>query len=269
MNTTEKWGCPFKKLNNRIQKQTKDRILKTIKQEQAIKHKEYVYILRVSFQKNKDYYTNIHNHITKEDLEQFRSIDDHDARIQFINTKMKEYFWRGIIFDNQDDLAIRELSLKKIGNLWLDDVTSLLDAMVSKEHTSLYEVLLNLDKEINLRLKNNVLIDSIIHLKDFPDVLITKDREKSAKSVWSILEGNFIEQKNRFSPHIIPEAFIEPMKADNMIDEAGVIPQLTFGCPVVNLNHGEVFRSFVKNFIQCFFSKNRRGRKLLLDIDNR
>lgn len=253
MNTHE--GCPFKKINNRIQEKTKTSICKTMKQKQATKHKEYVDILKVSFQSNADYYINIDKHITMEDIETWSNITNHDLRIQFINTKIKEYFWRGISFDDINSLTIRESLLTKIGNLWLDDVTTILAAVLSQKDSTLDSILAQLDQEINVRLKNNVLIDSIIHWDNFPDMLVTKDPENSAALVWSILEDNFMAQRNRFSPDIIPTIFIEPMKIDGMIDAEGVIPQLTFGCPVGNVGHGQIFRSFVTTFIQCFLGK--------------
>jgi len=249
MNTIETGWCPFKKLNNQIQQTTKNNICQAMRQNQAIKHKEYVDIIRLSFEFHKDYYINIQKHITPEDIDQCWSIDNHDTRIQFINTKLKEYFWKGIVFHK--DLTMRELSLQKIGNLWLDDVTSILHSLL-KQDILLEGLLLRMDTEILLRLKNNVLIDSIVHLKDFPDSLISADPEQSAQLVLSIMENNFIQFQNRFSPTIIPEEFVEPMKNDNMIDKWGVIPQVTFGCPIVNVEQGSVFRIFIREFMRCF-----------------
>jgi hypothetical protein len=100
----------------------------------------------------------------------------------------------------------------------LDDVTSILHSLL-KQDILLEGLLLRMDTEILLRLKNNVLIDSIVHLKDFPDSLISADPEQSAQLVLSIMENNFIQFQNRFSPTIIPEEFVEPMKNDNMIDK--------------------------------------------------
>lgn len=256
MDIIEKGRCPFKKLNNRLQQQTKSSIAEVLKQKQTDKHREYLAILRRSFEHHRDYYLHIHQHISLEDKKQFTQIDNHQARIEFINTKLKEYFWRGIVFYDADHMTSRELSLQQIGNLGLDDVTTILHTLLSQEDMTADSVISTLDQEMRLRLKNNVLIDAILHLPEFPDSLITRDTEKSAQSVLDILQHNFKPETQRFAQAIVPAEFISPMQADGMIEQGEVIPQLTFGCPIVNLQNGEVFRAFVSEFIRCFLSDN-------------
>ncbi len=253
--------CFLKKLNKRFQLTTKHSITKILADKQTIKHKVYVDILRKFFQDNEIYFTNISSHITDDDLIQFNLLrGDQDLRMKFFDTKLKEYFWNGFWFDNAN-LTPAEIAFQKIGNLGLEDVTAIVEVVLSQHGSNIEEIVWKIEEEIDIRLKNNVLIDSILHLNDFPHTLITDDKEQTSAIVLWMIQDNMNNQGNRFSLLLIPEIFREPMMADGMIDEWGVVPQLTFGCPIINLHSGRVFKIFVTQFVRCFFSVTWQNNK--------
>lgn len=244
--------CPFKKLNKRLQWVTKNAISKNLAEQQAIKHKEYVSILKTSFDHNEDYFTTIWSHIAHEDVLQFNSMRaDLDMSMRLFDTKIKEYFWAGFWIDNNNVIPA-ERAFVKIGNLGLEDVTAIVKVMLLEQDWDIDHKLLNIEDEIDIRLKNNVLIDSILHLDDFPHALITNDKQQSSTIISSMLQDNFDTATARFSPELVPEVFREPMTADGMIDDQWVVPQLTFGCPIINLQSGRVLKSFVIEFVRKF-----------------
>lgn len=69
-----------------------------------------------------------------------------------------------------------------------------------------------------------------------------------------MIQNHKIKNEDRFSPALVPEIFRDPMTADGMIDDKGVVPQLTFGCPIINLESGRIFKTFVSQFIQCILN---------------
>jgi hypothetical protein len=248
-----KGQCPFKKLNKRFQLTTKGSITKVLADKQTVKHKEYVDILKRVFQQNEAYFTNIQSHIKNEDLIEFGSMrEDIALRSKFFDTKLKEYFWNGFWLDG-DNLTSAERSFQKIGNLGLEDVTAIVEVVLSQHGSNIEEIVWKIEEEIDIRLKNNVLIDAILHLDDFPHTLIIDDKEQTSAIVLWMIQDNVSKDGDRFSPTLIPEIFREPMMADGMIDEQGVVPQLTFGCPIINLHSGRVFKLFVIQFVRCFF----------------
>lgn len=162
---------------------TKSSISKALAQQQTIKHKEYVDTLKKAFQHNEEYFTNIKSHIAPEDIDHFNSIrSDKDLCVIFFDAKIKQYFWAGFNIDDEN-LSAPEHAFKKIGNLGLEDVTAILKEILFQEGGNLNESLLRIEEEIDLRLKNNVLIDSIIHLDNFPYELISQNKQQSAELV--------------------------------------------------------------------------------------
>ena len=94
-----------------------------------------------------------------------------------------------------------------------------------------------------------------MHLNDFKHTLITKNSEQYANSILWILKANFNGITKRFSPTLVADEFSEAMRKDYMIDDLWFIPQLTFGCPIVNINSGKVFKTFTIQFIKYFLTK--------------
>ncbi len=157
----------------------------------------------------KEYYTNIQDHIKPEDVEHFQTIgDDRDERTTFLREKLKEYFWDGFSFRNDHSLTPPELSFKKIGDLGLEDVAMIVDEVLSQNTNSPFDdILLQISEEIDLRLKNNVLVDAMLHLPEFPYKLISINKETSVKILLLLISKSIIKKVNRFALTLIPEAF--------------------------------------------------------------
>lgn len=250
--------CPFRSLNNRLQTKTKKSISKTLTNKQATKHMEYVRILKNSFKMNENYFVNIQHHISKEDIELFKWIKDKNNQSRlFLNQKIKEYFWNWFSFADEENLTSREVAFQKIGNLGLDDVAQIVDLIWWDDVKSLELFLSRIDEEITVRLKNNVLIDAILHLDGFDKREISQNKELHASEIKSLIVDQTNEDHDRYSVSLIPEDFIGPMTADGMIDKDGVIPQVTFGCPLINLESARVFRLFIRNFVIAFFADTK------------
>ena len=67
----------------------------------------------------------IADHISTDDMAEFEMIKDNDDKlVVFLNSKIKEYFWRGFDFDT--DITPREQAFVTIGNLGLNDVSAII-----------------------------------------------------------------------------------------------------------------------------------------------
>ena len=256
--------CPFHKANTWITRLAKKTLPSSVIEEQRKKHQAYVEILRKPFELNKSYFTDIDKFINLDDVTHFQSIKNNRVeRTAFLLEKLKNYFWNGFSFGDSENLTSQEQVFKTIGDLGLEDVAVITDEALfqKKDSDSLENILDTIWEETKTRLKNNVLVDSILHLEEFrekfPKLLITSNREKAAKVVSSILEKCHLGN-NRFSRKLVALVFQKPMTEDKiLVEEEGVRPQITFGCPIINLNDGEVFNHFVVNFMRCFLGQTR------------
>lgn len=230
---------------------TKKSISEIFAHKQISKHKAYNDILKKWFTNNYEYFITIWSHISDDDIKEFKNISwDVVIKVKFFDTKLKQYFWKWFDIHTQTH---EEHVFHMIGNLWLEDVTNIVQLLLIEWWDSLENALLKIENEIDLRLKNNVLIDAILHLDDFPHTIISQDKKQSADALFRILESNFDKDTNRFSELLVPEVFRQPMTFDGMIDSGWFVPQITFRCPIINLKWGAIFKTFLREFIINFF----------------